>query len=72
MDIRSAGSRLAAGVSAGRRAEAVIALTDADGITSLSPDSGTSRISVAILGTFPAGDEPCCSRRPGAAPRRRR
>jgi hypothetical protein len=53
MDIRSAGSRLAAGVTAGRRAEAVIVLTDADGITSLSPDSGTSRNPVAILGTFP-------------------
>jgi IPT/TIG domain len=54
MDIRSAGSRLAAGVSAGRRAEAVIVLTDADGITSLSPSSGTSRDQVAIFGTFPA------------------
>jgi hypothetical protein len=54
MDIRSAGSRLAAGVSAGRRAEAVIVFTDADGITSLSPNSGTSRNPVAILGTFPA------------------
>lgn len=53
MDIRSAGSRLAAHVSAGRRAEAAIEFTDADGITSLSPTSGTSGDSVAILGTFP-------------------
>jgi hypothetical protein len=54
MDIRSAGSRLARAVFDGRRAEAVIVLTDADGIASLSPGSGTSRDPVAILGTFPA------------------
>ncbi|TCC53450.1 hypothetical protein E0H75_07100 [Kribbella capetownensis] len=53
MDIRAAGSRLAKSVAAGRRAEVVIVLTDADGITSLSPNAGTSWDPVAILGTFP-------------------
>ena len=72
MDIRSAGARLAAGVAAGRGAEAGIVLTDADGITSLSPDSGTSRDPVAILGTLPAAPRRCSSRWPAAAPRRRK
>jgi IPT/TIG domain len=55
MNIQAAGVRLAGSIAGMRAAEASPPAVDADGITSLSPSSGSAGDSVAIFGTFPSG-----------------
>jgi len=55
MNIGAAGVRLAGSVAGARAAEASPPAVDANGITSLSPSSGSAGDSIAIFGTFPSG-----------------